>query len=159
MFIVLYDPSVHDNFVVRCWSDDSGAKDIRLLQPVRNLTCASDDNVHLSDDLIQFHKSEAVHAKRETERERDGQRERECGAGADRRRTGGTGGVGGDALPCLQGADGVDLCDVHDGTHCFKCGAAAFAHLGRGKDGGRTRPTSVKSDVFSRLSLLSHNGF
>lgn len=45
------------------------------------------------------------------------------------------GGMDSDALPRLQGADGVDFCDVHDGTHGFKCGAAAFTHLGREKMG------------------------
>lgn len=37
--------------------------------------------------------------------------------------------MGGNALPSLQGADGVDLCDVHNGAHGFKGGAAAFAYL------------------------------
>lgn len=27
-------------------------------------TCAGDDNVHLSDDLVQFDQSEAIHAER-----------------------------------------------------------------------------------------------
>lgn len=32
-------------------------------------------------------------------------------------------------LPGLQGADGVDLCHIDDGAHCFEGGAAAFSHL------------------------------
>lgn len=32
-------------------------------------TCAGDDNVHLSDDLIQFDQSESIHAKRPRENE------------------------------------------------------------------------------------------
>lgn len=34
--------------------------------------------------------------------------------------------------PGLQGTDGVDLCDVDDGAHCFEGSAAAFSNL-RGK--------------------------
>lgn len=31
--------------------------------------------------------------------------------------------------PCLQGTDGVNLCDAHNGAESFKSSAAAFSHL------------------------------
>lgn len=77
--------------LVRCWLDDGGKKHLRLLKSVRNLTCAGDDNVHLSDDLIQFHKSEAIHAlkkekKTEGEKERESEIEREGGREGEKER-------------------------------------------------------------------------
>lgn len=31
--------------------------------------------------------------------------------------------------PGLQGADGINLCDVDDGSHGFQCGSATFPNL------------------------------
>lgn len=88
------------------------------------VTCAGDDDVHLTDDLVQLHHSEPVHAE-----------------------GGRVGGVSPDGLtpppaptpPCLgsapspglQAADGVDLGDVDDGSQGLQSRAAAFPHLQR----------------------------
>lgn len=86
-------------------------------------TCASDDDVHLSDDFVQFHQPEAIHAviRRETTKNMRLMRcQPKRWAMRDRAIR---------VLPRLQGTDGVDLCDVDDGAHCFEGSAAAFSHL------------------------------
>lgn len=85
------------------------------------LTGAGDDNVHLSDDFVQFHQPEAVHAGQDRA---DKERDRTSNPRGHQNATRAI------VSPGLQGTNGVNLCDVDNGAHRFEGGAAAFSHLG-----------------------------
>ena len=102
-------------------------------------TSASYHHVHLPDDLTQLHHSEAVHAAwRHTEmfslkRSKHGEINvtvinRLCATTARVMHNTETELSVSDS-PRLQGADGVDLCDTHNGSEGLQSRAAAFPHL------------------------------
>lgn len=114
-----------------------------LVAAPRFCTGAGYHHVHLADDLAQLDHSEAVHAAWKTRTQKhtkthtgalvpkcfwktshdQNTRKKICLLVARRWTV-----PAGDS-PGLQGADGVNLCDAHNGTESLESGAAAFPHL------------------------------
>ena len=93
----------------------------RVMRPKQ--TCARDDNVHLSDDFIQLHQPKPIHAaigrKTITSIRLMQWLRQQQGIKHWMSRV----------LPGLQGTDGVNLCDVDNGAHCFQGSTASFSNL------------------------------
>lgn len=118
------NPPSHPEWVV----DGVPARKLKSTNPPETeawSTCAGDDDVHLSDDFIQFHQPEAVHAAIGTQTLKERQTD-EISTPVGHEKL-----IRGGVLPRLQGTDGVDLCNVDNGAHGFEGGAAAFSHLRR----------------------------